>query len=96
MANKEKIMKTRNGFVSNSSSSSFVICKEFLTKKKLDAIRKWYTKDRDIDQCPGDNGDYFKEDDNYISAEVFYIRDDFDKICIRNEIDISKIFWLEE
>ena len=31
-------MKTRNGFVSNSSSSSFVIFKKALTKKQLDKI----------------------------------------------------------
>jgi len=31
-------VKTRNGFVSNSSSSSFVIRKEHLTKKQIEKI----------------------------------------------------------
>ena len=34
-------MKIRNGFVSNSSSSSFVLDKEGLTKKQLEEVYKW-------------------------------------------------------
>jgi len=92
---KEINMKIRNGFVSNSSSSSFVICKEFLTNKQIKAIEKWYNEERDLDISPGDNGDYFNEDDNYISAEVRNVYEEFKRICEKNKIDWSKMFWIE-
>ena len=34
-------MKIRNGFISNSSSSSFVICKKILTDDQLIELDKW-------------------------------------------------------
>lgn len=36
-------MKTRNGFVSNSSSSSFVICKYFLSEDQIIKIFNYYS-----------------------------------------------------
>jgi hypothetical protein len=37
-------MKIRNGFVSNSSSSSFVICKQNLSKKQIEGIQDFLFK----------------------------------------------------
>ena len=34
-------MKIRNGFVSNSSSSSFILFKQYLTKEQMEHIRNW-------------------------------------------------------
>jgi hypothetical protein len=41
-------MKVRKGFVSNSSSSSFVICKKNLTKEQIRKIQKWLEESNDI------------------------------------------------
>lgn len=38
-------MKIRNGFVSNSSSSSFVIAKHFMTDDQIEAFSKWCSED---------------------------------------------------
>ncbi len=37
-------MKVRMGFVSNSSSSSFVLCKAHMTKEQIKAMSKWVDK----------------------------------------------------
>lgn len=44
-------MKIRNGFVSNSSSSSFVIGKKFLSESDVDAIRDWLGSDENVPDC---------------------------------------------
>jgi hypothetical protein len=37
-------MKTRNGFVSNSSSSSFIIYRKLLTEDNLEKIQNWWNE----------------------------------------------------
>ena len=88
-------MKKRHGFVSNSSSSSFVICKEFLTEKQLTALKKWHDNLSEQEVYFGEGGDYFDESDNYVSAEVRNVFGDFEKFCKGNNIDMSKIHWIE-
>lgn len=42
-------MKTRHGFVSNSSSASFVIPKNLLTEEQIDKIKNYSTICKDYD-----------------------------------------------
>ena len=85
-------MKNRNGFVSNSSSSSFVICKEYLTDKQIEAIKQFRKDMIKADRGFGDNGNYLNEDDNYISFEIYYIDSEFCDMCDKNGIDTNKMF----
>ena len=65
-------MKFRLGFVSNSSSTSFVIHKSALSKKQVEELKKFYNeKSKESDDCDcemyDDNGLYFNETTNYIA-----------------------------
>jgi NADPH-dependent ferric siderophore reductase len=102
-------MKIRNGFVSNSSSSSFIIDKKKLTEKQIKMIfnhkfqiikdnkhtsEKYYSYDYwTID----DNCKYY--DDDRVYARAYTIMDNFDLInyCIDvvgvDEEDIEVVGW---
>ena len=87
-------MKIRNGFVSNSSSCSFTICKEYLTKKQLKIIKNWHNKIKETKDL-GYEGNYFYEEENYISAEVYWTLEEFKELCKEIDLDENKIFYKE-
>ena len=60
-------MKIRLGFVSNSSSSSFVIGKNFMTKKQIEEFSIWANQfNEDDDTCES----YIHEDNYYFFGEI--------------------------
>jgi len=56
-------MKIRAGFVSNSSSSSFVLCREFLNKKQEEAINLHIEKARVFEKKHGNIAIFGHTDD---------------------------------
>jgi hypothetical protein len=77
-----KNMKTRNGFVSNSSSASFVLDKHRLSGYQLERLRNHIQAGRDL-KLPTmeyaedrDAWEITKDDDNVL--ELFTIIDNFD------------------
>jgi len=77
-------MKTRNGFVSNSSSSSFIIKKKFLTGEQIDAINNHiqYANDNNwIENTVDEDGDFVSEGCGYgKSDDAWYISETGDAI----------------
>lgn len=72
-------MKTRNGFVSNSSSSSFIIYRKLLTKDNLKKINEWWTAN--ADNIYDDDGAGFY-DGNYICVRCHSHSTQFDELLI--------------
>jgi len=71
-------MKMRNGFVSNSSSSSFVLGKVYMTEDQIKKLSQFI----DENTCPSwdeekEYNDYFSED-TYISDLGFYFHGDIE------------------
>lgn len=79
-------MKIRNGFVSNSSSSSFVLRKDNLTLAQRDAIFNHHEK-------AGDDRWDIHDGEGYI--EGWTIMDNFDMYSFIEELGVSKedITW---
>lgn len=83
-------MKIRTGFVSNSSSSSFIISKNNITVKQLDLI-----KNNPQNDC--NEYDYWTitEDDNFIKGKTFMDNYDFGNFLEKIGVKSKFIKWRE-
>lgn len=72
-------MKIRQGFVSNSSSSSFVVCKALIGNDKFERIKQLLIETEKEYGSGSDSGCSFNYNDNYISASVAYHMDFWDQ-----------------
>ena len=78
-------MKSRNGFVSNSSSSSFMILKKYLSP---DQIRRVYEHDGGSDRWN------ISEDEDFLMGETSMDNFDMEEFLIKRlEVPEDKITW---
>jgi len=71
-------MKTRQGFVSNSSSSSFVVCKQLVGSEAFNKIKEILNEISSEFGYDDETGCWFDSNPNYISGRVSH-HVDFDE-----------------
>jgi len=88
-------MKVRLGFVTNSSSSSFIITKKNLTEKQIQAIRIHDELGEKLRMHCSDERWIISESENYISGETFM--DNFSMSNFFDHIGVSNgyVTWDE-
>jgi hypothetical protein len=82
-------MKIRNGFVSNSSSSSFIIYTPVLSKAQLSGLYSYLGEQKRNMISWGDSGKTYEKHGEYLFVEFNYLSDFFsmlESLNISNEL----------
>lgn len=91
-------MKIRKGFVSNSSSSSFVVHhSEFASEEQLENILKDLSAFENKSGDWGESARTFEYENGYLIVETNYVHDNINDIFRRNGIDLYTLnkVWIE-
>ena len=87
-------MKYRKGFVTNSSSSSFLIAKKYLTNKQIEAIEVHYLLGEKLG-IPYSKSDAWSisQNEDFITGSTYL--DNFDMLEFLEKIDVNlkKVVW---
>ena len=82
-------MKTRLGFVSNSSSSSFVLTKDGMTKEQIEKLEKYFTL---MEQGEGGYNTDVRQTGKYFFGKISdWAEPTLSEVLKINNIDISKL-----
>ena len=84
-------MKIRTNFVSNSSSCSFVICKNFIDEEQIKELFIWYVK---LPQYIDDCGHRIEQNKNYIWGHIGH-SSNIDDILIELSIPKENVVFVE-
>ena len=99
-------MKTRNGFVSNSSSSSFVINKDLITPFQICMIKNYQVAARIIDNHDAEEGDrgefgwvddYWRieETEDELIGRTSMDNFNMDAFLVRIQVPSEAVIWSE-
>jgi len=88
-------MKIRKGFVTNSSSSSFIINKKDLTKKQIEKIYNHMEDEQTIKNALCKNFDKWEiiEDEDFIKGRTILNNFDMETYLIKIGIDLDDVIW---
>lgn len=84
-------MKIRAGFVSNSSSSSFVIHRSYISKDVLNEFENLYNKMVESEEIYDEAGENFEISENYVSWNAYGGADELLEFLKSKGIDKNKI-----
>jgi hypothetical protein len=90
-------MKYRKGFVTNSSSSSFLIAKKYLDKDQLEAIRKHIAmaKLMKIEEGYYDYPWDIEENEDFITGWTYLDNFSMMNFLEKIEVPLVKVYWSE-
>jgi hypothetical protein len=86
-------MKIRKCFVSNSSSSSFMIEKDYLTEEQIYNIKNHGTLGPQYNEPYSDDPWQITETNHCLKGDVSMNNFDMDSFMKKIGVDVSKVFW---
>ena len=79
-------MKLRNGFVSNSSSSSFVLPKKGMTEKQITKLEGWFDG-----KYNGDDNRHYSTQNYFFGSISIHMVEELNDYLKGIEVDVEKI-----
>lgn len=88
-------MKTRSDYVTNSSSSSFIISKKYLDEEQVEAIKNHRVLAERLGLDNFDDPWDIEENDDYITGYTCMDNFDMDEFLEKIEVPSEKVHWDE-
>ena len=88
-------MKVRSDFVTNSSSSSFIISKKYLDAEQCEAIRSHSSLGEKLGFCWCEYAWDIDEDAEYITGYTYMDNFDMYEFLEKIDVDMNRVDWSE-